>query len=89
MYAVFLNQTVRERLCLSQMESRLQSIYNQMVGWAGSILSPLFSILLEENRCFPRLKKNLKTKIENAKLYLFLCKKRTLISPLLITLLET
>ena len=67
MYAVFLNQTVRERLCLSQMEYRLQSIYNHMVGWAGSNLSPLFSILLEENRCFPRFKKKFQTKNRECK----------------------
>ena len=31
------------------MKNRLQSMYNHMVGWAASVISPFYFILLETN----------------------------------------
>ena len=46
MYAVFVQQTVKESIFLIQMKYRLQGMYDHMAGRAGSISSPLYSILL-------------------------------------------
>ena len=46
MYTVLVHQTVKESIFLIYMEYLLQSMYNHMVGRAGSILSPFYSILL-------------------------------------------
>ena len=46
MYPLLVHQTVMESIFLIQMEYRLQSMYDHMVERAGSIPSPLNSILL-------------------------------------------
>ena len=47
MKALFVLQTVYNiSIFLIQMKYRLQTMYNHMVGRSGSILSPLYSILL-------------------------------------------
>ena len=49
MYAVFVQKTVRESIFRIQIEYRLQSMHNHMEGRPGSILSPLYCILLGRN----------------------------------------